>query len=86
MRSIPLLSLRYALNPCCVHVEHADCLGFVCQRVDQDIEHYVRSVLQDIRSHNVLIGEPTYHLSAGGQLMTCIFPCDGEDSHLVLTK
>lgn len=39
-----------------------------------------------MRGDQLLIGEPTYHTSASGKLMTCIFPCDVEDAHLVLTR
>lgn len=51
-----------------------------------DIETLVRKILLEVREDMLLIGEPTYHLSAGGKLMTCMFPCDGEDAHLILTK
>ncbi|CAM9860152.1 unnamed protein product [Scytosiphon promiscuus] len=51
-----------------------------------DIEQLVRGILVEMRGDQLLIGEPTYHLSASGKLMTCIFPCDVEDAHLVLTR
>ena len=46
----------------------------------------MKGVLWEMRSDKLLIGEPTFHVSATGKLMTCIFPCDVEDAHLVLTK
>lgn len=51
-----------------------------------DIEKLVRGILVEMRRDQLLIGEPTYHTSASGKLMTCIFPCDVEDAHLVLTR
>eukprot|EP00752_Nemacystus_decipiens_P012739 g11283.t1 len=51
-----------------------------------DIEKLVRGILVEMRGDQLLIGEPTYHTSASGKLMTCIFPCDVEDAHLVLTR
>ncbi|CAN0431923.1 unnamed protein product, partial [Ectocarpus sp. 12 AP-2014] len=51
-----------------------------------DIERLVRDILMEMRADQLLIGEPTYHVSASGKLMTCIFPCDVEDAHLVLTR
>ncbi|CAM9408726.1 unnamed protein product, partial [Ectocarpus sp. 4 AP-2014] len=51
-----------------------------------DIEQLVRDILIEMRGDQLLIGEPTYHVSASGKLMTCIFPCDVEDAHLVLTR
>lgn len=51
-----------------------------------DIEKLVRGILVEMRGDLLLIGEPTYHVSASGKLMTCIFPCDVEDAHLVLTR
>ncbi|CAN0258652.1 unnamed protein product, partial [Ectocarpus fasciculatus] len=51
-----------------------------------DIEALVREILMEMRGDQLLIGEPTYHISASGKLMTCIFPCDVEDAHLVLTR
>eukprot|EP00903_Cladosiphon_okamuranus_P007903 g7635.t1 len=51
-----------------------------------DIEKLVRGILVEMRRDQLLIGEPTYHTSTSGKLMTCIFPCDVEDAHLVLTR
>ncbi|CAN0240127.1 unnamed protein product, partial [Pylaiella littoralis] len=51
-----------------------------------DIEKMVRGIMVEMRGDMLLIGEPTYHISASGKLMTCIFPCDAEDAHLVLTR
>eukprot|EP00904_Undaria_pinnatifida_P000673 jgi/Undpi1/10606/HiC_scaffold_29.g13056.m1 len=51
-----------------------------------DIEGLVRGVLLEMRTDQLLIGEPTFHVSSAGKLMTCIFPCDVEDAHLVLTR
>lgn len=51
-----------------------------------DVEKLVRGILMEMRGEQLLIGEATYHVSASGKLMTCIFPCDVEDAHLVLTR
>ncbi|CAM9451970.1 unnamed protein product, partial [Discosporangium mesarthrocarpum] len=51
-----------------------------------NVEEHVQAALSELRDHGFLTGDPTFHNTAMGTLMTVIFPCDSDHSHLILSR